>query len=258
MQPVHELEEPAPAQPVHEPEAAPGEAPQPVQQVREPETASGEAPQPVQQVREPETASGDLPPRERRTPEPEPEPEPEPFRGFPGLRGYVHLAPGLLALSTAPPRGPFYMWGVGAGGLWRGRKYLVVGAGGFFEHLTRADRDVLDPIVSWWTVDTRRHSLRLGAELRLGGAGRRVFAYGLLRAGAEVLVTNVRETAGIPAQTSTRNKTAAGFLGGIGMGVQGLVGRWLLLGFEPTFDLGLIDGDTYPRLRLRAFLGVAF
>lgn len=108
------------------------------------------------------------------------------------------------------------------------------------------------------TVEHRRHSLRLGAELRFGGAGRRVFAYGLLRVGADMLVTNIRETSGAPAAASMREKSEAGFLGGIGWGVQGLVGRWILLGFEPTFDLSVIGGQIYPCLRLRAFLGVAF
>lgn len=197
----------------------------------------------------------DLPAREKREPAP---PSPKPFLGLAGTRGYVHLAPGIVALPTAEPRRPFYMWGLGAGRFWSLGRAFAASAGGFFEHLTRRDREEEDP---FFTTDTRRSSVRFGAEVRLGGAARRVFGYGLLRAGGDVVLwKEITDSNGAPGPSMPfmQKRVDGGFLASLGAGVQALAGRHVLFGFEPSVDLSLVAGEAIGFLRLRAFLGVAF
>lgn len=168
--------------------------------------------------------------------------------GFRVRGGYLHLAPGILSMPTIADGQErlSYTWGVG-GGYHRpaGRRFMAQ-IGAFFEHVPMGPHGY--PYI--W-----RHFMRVGPELRLGGGSTRVFGYGLVRLGLDVLYQNVR----YPGEKEGRSGTFSLFLMTLGGGVQGLLGRRFVIGGEPGIDLTMGGGnDVFPQFRLRAFIGLKF
>ncbi len=112
---------------------------------------------------------------------------------------YLLVSPGLLAFDVRYPDFRAYAWGVSGGRLFTGAGHFAAMVGGFFEHNLWINR--IDPNNG---QHARRLSfLRLGPELRIGGSGERVFAYGLVRAGLDVIAPG----------------PVASFMAGAGLGV---------------------------------------
>lgn len=170
--------------------------------------------------------------------------------GFRASSTYVHLSPGIGGWVAGAPI-LMYGWGVSAGRhIARGRHFAVQ-IGGFFEDLVWTQRPTFRTVA----YTTSLHQLRIGPELRIGGGNERVFGYGLVRAGLDVIVVN--EQIG---STGPRTREAyPAFVASVGAGVQGALGarRRILLGFEPGVDFNL-PGEMPPMLKARVFLGFRF
>ncbi|PCC75022.1 hypothetical protein SAMN02745121_03772 [Nannocystis exedens] len=160
-----------------------------------------------------------------------------------GLRAtgvYLHVSPALFGLDVRSPGFQTWGWGLGAGRYWTLRKRLALAFGGFFEHLLW-----VNPYKDSWAGATFNF-VRFGPELRVGASNERVFGYGLLRVGLDLVV-------GTP-----EANLAQMFVTEVGAGLQGALGkhRRLLLGVEPAFDASV------PRpwllFRVRAIVGVRF
>jgi len=164
-------------------------------------------------------------------------------------RAFLLLSPGLLVFQL--PDQALWTWGVDAG-IHRRFGELVLQTGAFFEHaLTRVRGP--DPI-DGGEISGTAHLVRFGPELRLGGGTQRLFAYAHARAGLDLFI--VRAASMIPLQWEGPSFS---FHGSFGAGVMRLIGRRLLLGFEPGAELGApseILGVT--GLRARIFAGLAF
>ncbi|MEZ4454871.1 MAG: hypothetical protein R3B09_35805 [Nannocystaceae bacterium] len=146
---------------------------------------------------------------------------------------YVHVAPfGIGTLSA-----PTLFWGLGGGiMLPRGRR-AVLAVGGFAEHVVVLDDDP-------YIAERLMQFVRFGPDLRIGG-GRRVFGYGHLRAGLDLLIWRDRPE---PSAMTT-----------LGGGVQSLASRRVLLGAEAGVDIMIwgVNGVGFlPRLRV--FVGFKF
>lgn len=111
-------------------------------------------------------------------------------------------------------------------------------AGSFFEHNLWVNR--VDP-------NSGQHArslsfIRLGPEISIGASGERVFAYGLIRLGLDLLT---------PGPLASIMATA-------GVGIQGALTkqRRLLLGVEPAIDYSYPDERGF--FRIRMLVGVRF
>lgn len=160
------------------------------------------------------------------------------------MRGYVHVSPGVLIAPLLGDLRMSYVWGVAAGHhhpLGRGRAIQI---GGFFEHGVRV-REHRAP-----------HLVRLGPELRVGAGTARTYGYGLVRTALALTQIDVYDQP--PGSPTTMERVVEpSFLLTLGGGLQGLIGRRLLLGFEPALELNVRD-DLVPMFRVRVFAGVAF
>ncbi len=120
-----------------------------------------------------------------------------------------------------------YQWGLGAGYLFAPRRVFRVGLGGSFEHapvtVEAAGRCFDEATGDLSERCDSMHDLELELELRLGGASRRVFGYGLLGPG-------------LPMGT-TDTGFWAGFSWTFGTGLWVRVWRGLFLGLEVGTDL---------------------
>lgn len=157
---------------------------------------------------------------------------------------YLHVSPGLGGIvPVADVSLGGYAWGIGGGYyLTRGRRFGAM-VGGFFEHLvvlSAGDR-----------LHFEEHNLRMGPELRLGARTRGVFAYGLVRAGLDLLL----DSNFFSESVDDRRPVVPWIMGTLGGGVQGLIGRRFLLGGEGGLDFG---GEAFLMLRLRLIVGVRF
>lgn len=165
----------------------------------------------------------------------------------PGLydrSGYVHISPGVLVAPLLGDLRMSYVWGVAVGyhrPLERGRAIQI---GGFFEHGVHVRGQ--DP----------PHLFRLGPELRAGGGTARTFGYGLVRSALALTQSDVYAQPPGSATTQARVLEPS-FLLTLGGGLQGLIRRRFLLGFEPAVDLNIRD-DFVPMFRARVFAGFAF
>lgn len=151
--------------------------------------------------------------------------------------GYLHVSPGTLSMTVGAP-GVAHTWSLGAGRHWASGDGFALQFGGLLEHVAIGGPE-------------RRHLLRVGPELRLGGSNARIFAYVLARTGFESMFSRSQETDG-PVVDGVQ------LIFGAGAGVQAALGprRRLLLGFEPALDVVL--PALRPMARARLFLGVRF
>ncbi len=163
--------------------------------------------------------------------------------GFQQARGYLHVAPGMLAATLAPRSTAFYSWGLSAGYHLPISKFAMQ-VGAFFDHVVG---------VSGYEAS---HFLSFGPELRLGGASRTTFGYFLLRLGPTV-VPFTRSQGPAADGGPFEGVRMAGMLT-LGGGVQALVHRNVALGWEPAFDLMAGQGVTGGFFRMRAFVALLF
>lgn len=181
-----------------------------------------------------------------------PAPPPE---GLRKRRGYVALAPGIVAVPVwSSPAG--YIWGIEGGYHLPAGKRFAAQVAGFFEHA-----------VMWWHRDANlyrpaqrgtEHQLRLGPQLRIGAGGRKVFGYGLVRLGADIVYGVSRGESG-----TSRTYTGTLFMTSLGAGVQGLVANRVLLGGETGADASFAAGsgdepEVLILLRARFYVGFMF
>lgn len=138
---------------------------------------------------------------------------------------YLYGAPGVVQIPLEVHRyadlDPTWGWGLGVGYLWTPSRYFKIGLGGTFEHT----------IYNWEHVDrdaVHGNMLKMDAELRIGGGGRRVWGYGLVAPGLSLSLVDVDDGP---------DDTDAGFNLHVGGGVQGAVWRSLFLGGEIVGDL---------------------
>ncbi|RMG99443.1 MAG: OmpA family protein [Deltaproteobacteria bacterium] len=158
---------------------------------------------------------------------------------------YVYAAPIFFTVPVADPSASryrllSYQWGLGAGYLFAPAGAFRLGLGVGLEHApmrVRTEGRCRDPLTGGLSPRCEgMHEVRAGLELRLGGAGKRAFGYGLLG----------------PALAVGRTDTGTwyGFSWTIGAGIWGRVWRGLFLGAEAGFDLmtfgdmndGIYDG----------------
>lgn len=176
----------------------------------------------------------------------------------PGLlapSNYLHISPLGLGFSPAADAGVFvYSWGLAAGHVFTPRKRFAVALGAFAEHaLLRYSGECDGPCAA-----ATQHELHLGPELRLGGRGRRIFAYGVGRIGAALSFDYAIDDFNPDTHQFDIHRHYPVYpwiWGSVGPGIQGLVGRRLLIGGEQTFDIG---GDAWFVTRLRVFIGLRF
>lgn len=160
-------------------------------------------------------------------------------RGLGARRAYLTLAPGIagIALQRTDYFPTGYLWGLDAGYHYPLGRAFKVQPGGFFEHspTPRSDSEI-------------RHWLRMGPMVRIGGGNDRVFGYALLALIVDVFVQDT------VFQGPPRRRASPFAHPGLGAGVQGLLGKHILLGGEGSLDVLVAS----PYLRLRLYLGVAF
>ncbi len=152
--------------------------------------------------------------------------------GFLKRRGYVHLAPGAMALILSSPTAVLYSWGVSGGYHLPVSDKFILEVGGFFDHVVRGGA----------------HYFGIGPELRLGGGSSKIFGYGLFRVALGINHLNL----GFLRATGTH------FLATFGGGIQGLVHKHVAIGGEPAFDLLAIGGGASGLFRLRLFVSILF
>lgn len=172
---------------------------------------------------------------------------PTPGGGFLKKRGYLHLAPGIMALTLNTPSTPLYAWGLSGGIHLPVTGAFMIEVGGFFDHITRA---------AWGFGST--HVFGLGPELRLGGGNRTIFGYGLVRLGLAINHVVFRDPTPDPGEPFVRRGTGAAFLMTLGGGIQGLVHPHVALGGEPAFDILASPGGASGLFRLRFFVSILF
>jgi hypothetical protein len=138
---------------------------------------------------------------------------------------YIYGAPALIQIPLEDDDyadlDPTWGWGFGAGYLWTPTRYFKVGLGGTFEHT----------IYNWDDIDeddVHGNMLRMGAELRIGGGGRRVWGYAMVGPGLALSLVDFE---------NGPDDTDAGFDLQVGAGIQGAVWRSLFLGGEIDADL---------------------
>lgn len=179
-----------------------------------------------------------------RTPPPEPAPPPGPDLHAGG--NYVHLSVGAGLTPIADASAGAIGWGLAGGRYFVAGERFAGAAGGFGEHV---------PI--WLGAGPPLHDVRFGAELRLGGRTRRLFAYGIGRLGT-ILNFNEDTYEYDPATMTEKvvhHDVYPWLFGSLGAGVQRLYGKRWLIGGEQLFDIG---GEAWFMLRLRLILGVRF
>lgn len=148
---------------------------------------------------------------------------------------YLYGAPGVVQIPLEDDNyadlDPTWGWGFGVGYLWTPTRYFKISLGGAFEHT----------IYNWDDLDRDNvdgNMLRMNAELRIGGGGRRVWGYGLAAPGMSLSLVDV-ENGG--------DDTDAGFGMTVGAGIQGAVWRSLFLGGEIAGNLNWFpDQDDSP------------
>ncbi|MEM9456040.1 MAG: OmpA family protein [Myxococcota bacterium] len=152
---------------------------------------------------------------------------------------YIYLSPGLFRVAVAnrdetDARRVSYRWGLGAGYLWR-RKRFAAALGLGFAHVPVA----IDRASERCAMLTCRsaHEFVLDAELRLGGGSDRVIGYGLL--GPGLVIGRSRRSDG----TMDVAFTTGGFSFDLGAGLWGLVWRGLFLGGEVALNVGAYTDD---------------
>ncbi len=172
-----------------------------------------------------------------------PTPPHDPSAGFRRRAPYVQVSPGILAFDVTYPPLRYYAWGVEAGISSPFRRTGLLTLGGFFEHLFyrdqprfRDDEGIPD-----------HHLLRAGPELRVGASNRRVFGYGLLRAGLDLYV-----------DPRPHGQISPLFLASIGPGMQAMFAERFILGAEPAMDLHVQRDGVGWLFRARILLGVLF
>lgn len=183
----------------------------------------------------------------------------------PGLHkggNYVHLSPGIVGFTPiADASTAAYVWGVAGGRYFTAGRRFAGSAGGFGEHMMVwffPGGDAGDGAASG--AAGPEHEVRLGAELRLGmrGPRGRLFAYGIGRLGAALTLDyEVYDYDPVTYQPINFRRVPVypWVMGSAGAGVQGLIGRRLLIGGEQFFD---ISGDAFFLVRLRLIVGVRF
>lgn len=150
--------------------------------------------------------------------------------------GYINIAPGVLDIHLRPLRvgpTPAYLWRVEGGAhLPIGRK-IALQVGSAFESVVRPE--------------LRR--FRLAPGLRIGGSNRRVFGFGLVRAGIEVAHVDLGQFG---------TATGAGFHGAFGGGALGMAHRRISVGGEVYYDVLAVHGRVVGNLSFCLFVGLWF
>ncbi len=138
---------------------------------------------------------------------------------------YLYGAPGVVQIPLVDEDyadlDATWGWGFGVGYLWTPTRHFKLSLGGAFEHT----------IYNWDDIDTddvHGNMLRMNAELRIGGGGRRVWGYGLAAPGMSLSLVDLE---------NGRDDTDAGFGMSVGAGIQGAVWRSLFLGGEVAGNL---------------------
>lgn len=190
--------------------------------------------------------------------------------GFRKSGAYVMLSPGGLSqqFSLTGDAGDYeeyyndyfaggsdgltlFQWGIGAGAHIATRGAFAIAVGGAFQHATGKIADEL-----------RANLFRVGPELRLGGSGKRYFAYGLLD--VHGLAYRLTLKGGGESESFTQGGVGATF----GGGAMGLIGKRFMLGGELKVPVDYLfekdsDGFTFGDLTMvavdvRFLLGVKF
>lgn len=174
-----------------------------------------------------------------------PEPDGPPATAVGG--NYVHLSTGIGFTPVADASAVAFAWGLAGGRYFVAGKRFAGAAGGFGEHVP----------VWFGGVGPPLHDVRLGAELRLGGRTRHLFAYGIGRLGVALNFNyDIYDYIGDSTETKlVRHKVYPWVFGSVGAGIQAPLGKRFLIGGEQLFDIGT---EAFFLVRLRLLLGIRF
>lgn len=167
--------------------------------------------------------------------------------GFLKGRGYMHIAPGVMAVTLNSPAAALYAWGLSGGYHLPVTGNFMIEVGGFFDHMVRGTGGF-----------GSSHFFGLGPELRLGGGNQKIFGYGLVRLGVGISHFRLRDPTPGPGRPPVITGSGAGFLMTLGGGIQGLVHPNISLGGEPAFDVLAAPGGVGAFFRLRFFIAILF
>ena len=200
------------------------------------------------------------------------------------LLPYVYLAPGLLQVplgtrDETDTRKPSYVWGVGAGALWRRRRAAVAFGLGLFHSpvavktsppttsgpgASRCD----DQDAGGDYECERVNDLRLLPELRVGGGTERLIGFARLAPGLALGTSKITGLVMTPQGLvpDTQRFTTPGFALDVGAGLWGRVWRGLFLGAEVDLSLSIYgrvagsfhDDTDVAALSVRAVAGWQF
>lgn len=171
---------------------------------------------------------------------------------------FLLISPGLVSVPLSSPKTVFYRWGFSFGGLFPSQNSAFAGAYCFtLEHLHDKSTTkvfVPDPL-GGGTTDSftlKSNIVRGLAEIRLGSSADKIFGYVLL--GAGFTISSVKASM----SGSGLNATAGGFAMPFGAGVQGLLGDYFILGFEPRVVVDIFGSGTAAHFDARVLLGAKF
>jgi hypothetical protein len=171
---------------------------------------------------------------------------------------FLLVSPGFVAVPFSAANTVFYRWGLSFGGIVPALKSSFTGAYCFtIEHLYDKNKTTV-PVpgqfgdVSFESVAIKTNIVRGLAEVRLGGSADKIFGYVLLGAGFSVVsVKSSMSGTGL-------NSTFGGFAMPFGAGVQGLLGDYFILGFEPRIVVDVFASGAAASFDARLLLGAKF
>jgi hypothetical protein len=172
---------------------------------------------------------------------------------------FLLVSPGIVAVPFSAPGNVFYRWGLSFGGIVPARSSAFTGAYCFtLEHLYDKNQTTVPVVgdfgtdVTFEKIDLKTNIVRGLAEIRLGSSADKVFGYALF--GAGFAVVGVRSSM----SGTGLNSTFGGFSMPFGAGVQGLLGDYFILGFEPRVVVDIFAGGAAASFDARLLLGAKF
>jgi hypothetical protein len=172
---------------------------------------------------------------------------------------FLLVSPGFVAIPFSAANTVFYRWGLSFGGMVPARNSGFTGAYCFtLEHLYDKNKTTV-PVPGEFGTDVTFESITLKsnivrglAEVRLGGSADKIFGYVLLGAGFSIF--------SVKASTSGTglNSTFGGFAMPFGAGVQGMLGDYFILGFEPRIVVDVFAHGAAASFDARLLLGAKF
>lgn len=171
---------------------------------------------------------------------------------------FLHVSPGLVAVPFSSGKSVFYRWGLSFGAMIPARNSAFTGAYGFsLEHMYDQTKTTV-PVpgdfgdVSFESLTLKSNIVRGLAEVRLGSAADKIFGYVLFGAGFSVLAVSASKSG------TGLNATNGAFAMPFGAGVQGLLGDYFILGFEPRVIVDISGAGAAAMFDARLVLGAKF